>query len=275
MAYPMRIRHFNKAMRAWLRLKCLSLPVSFNIKMLAIIVMISVTMTSYKTLGDTLANEARPFSRAELYAYISEKTQVWSEGRVFHSEAGTLLLLWKGQYGKGTWSTDDNGVLCWHVWSWNEVPCQAFYHNNDGVSIVFKGATSSAPELEEGNTLVNLELGVESSAKFVLGLSENFTDTLLAKEETIDLLSGKTVIWGLGRGLYYSPDFKLMKIWNGVRGTGTWSVSDEGAVCWHVPGWGETPCEVYYYNGDELMVILEGTHSKASKHINGNTIGSF
>ena len=109
----------------------------------------------------------------------------------------------------------------------------------------------------------------------MLGLSENFTDTLLAKEETIDLLSGKTVIWGLGRGLYYSPDFKLMKIWNGVRGTGTWSVSDEGAVCWHVPGWGETPCEVYYYNGDELMVILEGTHSKASKHINGNTIGSF
>ena len=262
-------------MRVWTIFRCLFPPVFFNIKMLAIIAMVSVTMTSYKILGDTLADDARPFTRGELYAYISEKTQVWSEGRVFHSETGTLLLLWKGQYGKGTWSTDDNGVLCWHVWSWNEVPCQAFYHNDDVVSIVFNEETLLAPELQEGNTLVNSAAGLESPEKFVLGLSEDFTNKLLTKEQTTDLLSGQTVIWGPGQGLFYSPDFKLMKIWNGVRGTGTWSVSDEGAVCWHVPGWGETPCEVYYYNGDELMVIFEGTHSKASKHINGNTIGSF
>jgi hypothetical protein len=57
-----------------------------------------------------------------------------------------------------------------------------------------------------------------------------------------------------------------MKIWNGVRATGKWSVSDQGAVCWHVPGWGKTPCESYYYKGEELMAIFEGVHSKASKH---------
>jgi hypothetical protein len=169
MACPMRIRRINKAMRVWSILRCLFSQAFFNIKMLGIIAMVSVTMTSYKTLGATLANDARPFTRGELYAYISEKTQVWSEGRVFHSEAGTLLLLWEGKYGKGTWTTDDNGALCWHVWSWDEVLCQAFYHNDDVVSIVFNGETLLAPELQEGNTLANLPAGAESSAKFVLG----------------------------------------------------------------------------------------------------------
>ena len=76
-------------MRVSLRLKYLFPPVFFNIKILGIIAMVSVTMTSYKILGDTLADDARAFTRAELYAYMSEKTQVWSEGRVFHSDAGT------------------------------------------------------------------------------------------------------------------------------------------------------------------------------------------
>ena len=262
-------------MQVWIILRCLFPPVFFKIKILTIIAMVSVTMTSYKILGGTLADDARPFTRGELYAYMSEKTQVWSEGRVFHSEAGTLLLLWKGKYGKGTWTTDDNGALCWHVWSWDEVLCQAFYHNDDVVSIVFNGETLLAPELQEGNTLVNSVAGLESPAKFVLGLSEDFVNKLLTKEQTTDLLSGQTVIWGPGQGLFYSPDLTLIKIWNGVRGTGTWSVSDEGAVCWHVPGWGKTPCESYYYKGEELMAIFEGVHSKASKHVEGNTIGSF
>jgi hypothetical protein len=237
--------------------------------------MICVTTTSYKTMGDTLASDARPFTRAELYAYISEKTQIWSEGRVFHSESGTLLLLWEGKYGKGTWSTDDDGALCWHVWSWDEVLCRTFYHNDDVVSIIFNEVTSPAPELQEGNTLVNSAAKTESPARFVLGLRADFDNKLLTREEAIDLIAGKTVIWGPGRGLYYAPDLTLMKIWNGVRGTGTWSVSDEGAVCWHVPGWGKTPCESYYYKGEKLMVIFEGLHSKASKHVKGNTIGSF
>ncbi|MDP7518442.1 MAG: hypothetical protein QGI17_15170, partial [Arenicellales bacterium] len=124
-------------------------------------------------------------------------------------------------------------------------------------------------------TLDNSVAGLESPAKFVLGLSEDFVNKLLTKEQTADLLSGQTVIWGSGQGLFYSPDLTLIKIWNGVRGTGTWSVSDEGAVCWHVPGWGKTPCKSYYYKGEELMSIFEGVHSKANKQVEGNTIGSF
>ena len=156
-------------MRVSLRLKYLFPPVFFNIKMLGIIAMVGVTMTSYKILGDTLADDVRPFTRAELYAYISEKTQVWSEGRVFHSDAGTLLLLWEGKYGKGTWTTDDNGALCWHVWSWDEVLCQAFYHNDDVVSIVFNGEVLLAPELQEGNTLANLSSGGRIICKIRVG----------------------------------------------------------------------------------------------------------
>ena len=81
--------------------------------------------------------------------------------------------------------------------------------------------------------------------------------------------------WGPSQGLYYGPDFTLMKIWNGVRATGTRSASDEGAVCWHVPGWGITPCESYYFKGDELMAVYNGMHSKADKHVESNMIDSF
>ena len=32
---------------------------------------------------------------------------------------------------------------------------------------------------------------------------------------------------------------------------------------------------IIYYKGEELMVIFEGVHSKASKHVEGNTIDYF
>jgi len=38
-------------------------PAFFNIKILGIITMVGVTMSSYKTLGETLAKDARPFTR--------------------------------------------------------------------------------------------------------------------------------------------------------------------------------------------------------------------
>ena len=229
--------------------------VSREMKRLGMIALVAVVMTT----AETLAEDARPFTRAELYAYLSDKTQVWSEGGIFYSGAGKLQTLRDGGREKGTWSTDDDGTLCWHVISWGEVPCEIYYHNGDAVSVVYEGKTSPAPEMQDGNTLDNLAPG-----------SERFS-----REKTLAFLSGKTVIRGPSQGLYYAPDFTLEKIWNGVRGTGTWSVSEEGAVCWQVPGWGITPCESYYYNDDELMAVVKGEHSKANEPVEGNKIGSF
>ena len=96
-----------------------------------------------------------------------------------------------------------------------------------------------------------------------------------SREETIAFLSGKSAIWGEGRGLYYDPDFTLKKTWDGVHGTGKLSVSEQGAVCWLIPGWGVTPCERYYYKGEKLIAVFKGLHSEAAKHVMGNRIDSF
>ena len=50
-------------MRVWPRLKYMFSPAFFNIKILGIITMVGVTKSSYKTLGETLAKDARPFTR--------------------------------------------------------------------------------------------------------------------------------------------------------------------------------------------------------------------
>ena len=185
---------------------------------LGIIVTLAVVLTALRVDGETLAEDAKPLTRAELYAYLADRTEVRDDGGAFYSEAGKLFLLKNGERHKGTWTTTENGEVCWHVISWPEVLCDTYYHNGDVVSIVHEGKTSPASERQDGNTLDNLAPGTQ----------------MFAREETIAFLSGKTVIWGPSRGLYYAPDFTLEKIWNGVRATGRWSVTEEGAVCWHV-----------------------------------------
>ena len=221
--------------------------------------LIGLAISTNNAMGATLPEDARPFTRAELYAYLSEQTQVRSDGGLFYSGAGILYVLRDGESFKGTWSTDDSGSLCWHVIERGTIPCETYYHTGDSVSVVFANVLSDAPSRQSGNTLANLAPGTN----------------LFATAETVKFLTGKTVIWGPGRGLYYAPDATLVKIWNGIRATGRWSVTNEGAVCWHIPGWGVTPCESYYFNGDELMVVNNEIHSKAAEHVEGNRIGTF
>ena len=59
-------------------------------------------------------------------------------------------------------------------------------------------------------------------------------------------------------------------------GQGTWTVTTEGAVCWHIPGWGPTPCESYYYTqNNNLMSVNLDKHRKAAKHVDGNQLGTL
>jgi hypothetical protein len=233
------------------------------LKMLSLSVLGGLILTGCQSGGSgdmevALEEGATTFSRGELYMYLSEKTQVNSDGGVFYSEYGTLQVLSGAESHEGTWSTHEGGVLCRHVDGQEDGPCETYYHNGDAVSKVFEGATTMAPMLKDGNTLV---------------VREMFT-----KEETLAMISGKTVVWSgesWGTGAYYSPDGKLYTVWEGAPETGTWEVTDEGAVCWLVPSWGSGPCESYFMGPDGIMALYKGEASPASELRDGNVTDSL
>ena len=244
-------------------------PVASLISAFAIV---GTALTGCATDPTQLSDDATAFTRPELYAYLSDKTQVWDQGGAYYSAEGKLETLWDGERDEGTWSTTKNGELCWHVKSWGEIPCETYYHNGDVVSIVYKGETSAAPQQHEGNQLDALAAG---TAPVPVEDDSDFVKVLFTKEETTALVSGKTVIWDPNGGAYYAPDGTLKTVWDGERATGTWSVNDEGGVCWQVPGWGTTPCEFYFYKEDVLWAQYKDEDSEASEHVDGDQTGSL
>ena len=244
-------------------------------RLFATVLMFSISSICFEVLAESLSPNAQSFTRFELYTYLSEKSQIWKEGRVFYSDAGTLQAHWQGQCVKGKWSTRDDGTLCRHVTAWGEDSCETYYHDGDVVKMVKDGDSLPELEQEEGNTIDCNALDLTASMANDSGDDGNNFTGLLSRAETLEFLTGKTVMWGPGQGLYYALDFRLEKIWNGVRGTGSWSVNADGAVCWHIPGWGPTPCESYYFKGEKLMAVFKGRHSTAAEHVDGNRIGTF
>lgn len=109
-------------------------------------------------------NDAKPFTRAETIAYISGKTQIWSQGGGYHAPdviidsdwGGTLYALWAGTPEVGTWSVTMDGQLCWHVPAWRSKSCAMYYHEGEDVYTKFKGTYEPADELQNGNTLDQL-----------------------------------------------------------------------------------------------------------------------
>lgn len=73
--------------------------------------------------------------------------------------------------------------------------------------------------------------------------------------------------------MYYATNQKLFTSWNGVRKVGTWSLDEEGGVCWHIVGWGKQPCE-YYFNGPDGSVWsrFRGFDKIAVQHVEGNQL---
>ncbi len=224
--------------------------------------------------GDALREDATPFTRGELHAYLAGKTQVWDpNGGAYYAEDGTLQTLWDGVRDSGTWSSTGEGELCWHVHDWGELPCEAYYHNGDVVSYEYQGDTGSAPELQEGNTLEYLQAAFESpaSAEYI---DPNSIGNLFTPEETAAFVSDKTAILESDGAVYYAPDFTLMTVWNGVRQTGKWSVDGEGGVCWHVAAWGVEPCRYYYFEDGVLTSLYKGLARRAEEFVDGDMTGS-
>jgi len=162
-----------------------------------------------QTAGSKLVEGATPFTRYELYAYLSESTQVRGESGVFYSQEGTLETILNGERTEGTWSTYDGGKLCRHIETLED-SCEVYYHNADSVSTDIAGNIASAPKLVSGNTVI---------------VKKMFT-----REQMIELVSGKTVVWPPNGGAYYDQSGKLYTLWDGERENGKWKVTEEGKV---------------------------------------------
>ncbi len=230
------------------------------------------TVTSAQD-NSALPEEATPFTRSELYTYLAGNTQVWDpNGGAYYAEDGTLQTLWDGVRDDGTWSTTEAGELCWHVYEWGELPCEAYYRSAGVVIYVYQGDTGPAPELQEGNTLDYLQAGIEVPDS-VENLDPNVALDLLTPEETSALVSDKTMILGPEGAVYHAPDFTLTTVWNGVHQTGRWSVDDKGGICWHVDAWGVEPCRYYFFRDGVLMSLYKELPRQADEFVEGDATG--
>lgn len=236
-----------------------------TIRAICIAVIFSVAIAGCQTggsdqPGNVLVIDAKPFTTGELYMYLSEQTQVRDQGGVYYSEYGTLVTLADGEREEGHWASFDGGKVCREV-DGKEDSCETYYHNGEVVSIVADGNTEMAPKLLAGNKLDLLETGTAKK--------------MFTQAETTALVSGKTHAWENYNGAYYSPDGRLDTLWDGEKETGTWSVNDKGALCWHVPSWGNEPCESFYMGPEGLVSVHKGKEAPADELREGNVLNSL
>jgi hypothetical protein len=209
-----------------------------------------------------LGPDATPLSMGELYNYFGEQTQVRKDGGVYYSGFGTLVALVNGERMEGTWASHDGGKLCRLFEESQDPPCEVYYHQGDGIVVEIAGTVIMAPKKMDGDQLDLLETGTARK--------------VYTKEETIALVSGKTHAWENYNGAYYSPDFKLKTLWDGAKESGTWSVTDEGALCWHVPSWGNGACESYFMGPDgTLMSVYKGKEDVADELREGDVLNAL
>jgi hypothetical protein len=208
-----------------------------------------------------LQPDSAPLTTSELYSYFSEKTQARDNGGVYYTEFGTITSLEDGNRFEGTWASYDGGKLCRLFDDRENSPCEIYYNNGDVVSMMTGGEVSEAPKIYKGNKLDFLETGSDRK--------------IFTKEETIALVSGKTHPWENNNGAYYAADGKLITLWDGQKETGKWSVTDKGALCWHISSWGKTPCESFFMGLEGLMTISKGKEDNASDFRDGNVLNSL
>jgi len=238
----------------------------YHLGLAGIFALISLALGGCQTGGGGQATElqegATPFTMGELYNYFAEQTQVHEDGGVYYTGFGTLTLLKDGEKSEGTWASYDDGRLCRMVDDKQVSPCETYYHNGDTVAVEVEGEVSMAPKMMEGDQIELLATG--SSRK------------MYTRDETIALVSDKTHAWEDYNGAYYAPDFKLYTLWSGEKETGKWSVTEEGALCWHIPSWGNGPCESYFMGDDgTLMSVFKGKEDVADKLLDGNQLNKL
>jgi hypothetical protein len=98
----------------------------------------------------------------------------------------------------------------------------------------------------------------------------------LSQAELIELLSGRTEIWGSGAG-YFAADGTVRGDFKGESFDGTWRVTEDGNLCYSVDEWWpEEHCEwVYYSEGDAITILNTKTNerdnlSKSASYMEGD-----
>ncbi|MCP4979907.1 MAG: DUF995 domain-containing protein [Gammaproteobacteria bacterium] len=210
----------------------------------------------------SLGSGAAPLTKAEMYKYFADQTQVRDGGGVYYSDYGTLVSLENKEKHDGTWGSYDGGKLCRHFKEREDPPCEVYYRNGDSVAFVMAGKTYVAPKLMKGD---NIQLLLTGSAR-----------VLYTKEQATALISNKTQVWENFNGMYFAADGKAISLWDGSKESGKWWVNDEGGVCYLIPSWGREPCESFFDGDDgKLMSLYKGKEDEAAELREGNVLDSL
>lgn len=128
-----------------------------NLKLLVGAVFTMGLLAACQTTAEKLIESgAAPYTKEELTMALSNMTVVWEKGGGYYAPDGSLETLWEGDKESGTWEITDAGEVCWHVASWGEMPCEAYYNTGAGTIVIYKGKQSKPDKLQFGNTLAAL-----------------------------------------------------------------------------------------------------------------------
>ena len=97
-------------------------------------------LAACQTTSERLVTEegAVPFTKAEVEAFLSGRTEKWSEGAGYYAPDGTLKGRWRGEQFAGTWTATDSGAVCYHVAEWGTTPCTDYFRKGEQVVTVYK-----------------------------------------------------------------------------------------------------------------------------------------
>ncbi len=215
------------------------------------------------TLPAQAQDTPTPATATELFDRFADTTQTLEDGLAYYAASGVLLVVRDGKMTPGKWVGHDDGRLCWALKE-TEESCESYVAFDNQIFLSKGGFIAGKPNLESGNILAE-----RASAQAFAESVDLFTP-----EQTIALLSGKTALRSGSGRMYYAPDFKLHTNWNDVQKIGTWSVNDQGGVCWHVTGWGTHPCEYYYIgNNGDVWSRYRGLDQTAAELVEGDQTG--
>lgn len=201
-----------------------------------------------------------PANTTQLFDRFADTTQALEDGLAYYGATGVLLVVRDGKMTPGKWTGNDDGSLCWTLKDTEET-CTSYASFDNQIFLFEDGFLAGKPDLEAGNILAE-----RASA---LAYAENVD--LFSRDETIAHLSGNTELRSAKGRMFYAPDFILRTNWNGVQKVGTWSVTEDGGVCWSVTGWGTHPCEYYYIgNNGEVWSRFRGLDRTAAQLLEGD-----
>ena len=112
--------------------------------MLAVLVM--ALLSACQSTAERVQEEGGVvFSKAEVIAFLSDKTERWSEGGGYFGPDGTLNVKWKGEFLSGTWHATDDGEVCYSVTEWGSIPCTKYFRRGSDIVTVYKNKEEVAP----------------------------------------------------------------------------------------------------------------------------------